>query len=308
MLITSRKSQWPTKLPIHPPLILGLLDRSESIQLLQSYRPDLDQAEANQIAEELGDLPLALGLAGHYLEDNRTAAFGKPRVYLKNVRSKLLKHASLDQDERSVQATFDTSFERLDKQHSIDSIALALLARASYFAPNQRIPQELLQQTVGEYDPEDEEQALPRVEGLKRLLDLGFLEQTESGDLQIHRLIANYAQVVCKDDQAQNDVETKLVDQTNKLVDQGYPARLSAIVPHIDYRYHLEDQRSKIDQANFALALGGAKQAQLSYGEAEPLYLRALAIYEQVLGLEHPTTAIIRNNLSYLQQRIQDKS
>ncbi|HLG77550.1 MAG TPA: tetratricopeptide repeat protein, partial [Ktedonobacteraceae bacterium] len=39
---------------------------------------------------------------------------------------------------------------------------------------------------------------------------------------------------------------------------------------------------------------------QGKYEEAEPLYLRALAICEQVLGSEHPDTAMSLNNLAAL--------
>ena len=39
-------------------------------------------------------------------------------------------------------------------------------------------------------------------------------------------------------------------------------------------------------------------RAQGRYGEAEPLYQRALAIYEAVLGTQHPYVAASLNNLA----------
>ncbi|AKV68532.1 tetratricopeptide repeat protein [Microcystis panniformis] len=39
------------------------------------------------------------------------------------------------------------------------------------------------------------------------------------------------------------------------------------------------------------------------YTEAEPLYLQALAIAEQALGENHPTTVTIRENLQRLRQQ-----
>jgi hypothetical protein len=36
------------------------------------------------------------------------------------------------------------------------------------------------------------------------------------------------------------------------------------------------------------------------YTEARPLYERALAIYEKVLGAEHPYTNLVRQNLTML--------
>jgi hypothetical protein len=42
---------------------------------------------------------------------------------------------------------------------------------------------------------------------------------------------------------------------------------------------------------------------QGKYEEAEPLYLQALAIAEQALGENHPTTVKIRENLQTLRQQ-----
>lgn len=43
------------------------------------------------------------------------------------------------------------------------------------------------------------------------------------------------------------------------------------------------------------------------YAEAEPLYQRALAIHEQKLGPDHPSTTSVRENYTYLLQEIKDK-
>ncbi len=47
---------------------------------------------------------------------------------------------------------------------------------------------------------------------------------------------------------------------------------------------------------------------QGKYAEAEPLLKRALAIYEQQLGLDHPYTARTRNNYAILRQKMQKRS
>jgi Tetratricopeptide repeat len=52
------------------------------------------------------------------------------------------------------------------------------------------------------------------------------------------------------------------------------------------------------DLNNFA----GLLQAQGDFAEARPLYERALAIREKVLGPEHPDTATSLNNLALLHQ------
>ncbi len=46
--------------------------------------------------------------------------------------------------------------------------------------------------------------------------------------------------------------------------------------------------------------LAGLYFAQERYSEAEPLYIRALAIWEKTLGPEHPNTATVYENLAIL--------
>jgi hypothetical protein len=66
VLITSRRGVWDDALGIAA-LPLGVLPREESIALLRWFRADLPDADADAIADELGDLPLALHLAGSFL-------------------------------------------------------------------------------------------------------------------------------------------------------------------------------------------------------------------------------------------------
>lgn len=44
-------------------------------------------------------------------------------------------------------------------------------------------------------------------------------------------------------------------------------------------------------------------KSQGRYAEAEPFYLQALAIAERQLGVNHPNTVTIRENLQSLQER-----
>uniref|UniRef100_UPI0035CB5C62 tetratricopeptide repeat protein n=1 Tax=uncultured Nostoc sp. TaxID=340711 RepID=UPI0035CB5C62 len=43
--------------------------------------------------------------------------------------------------------------------------------------------------------------------------------------------------------------------------------------------------------------------SQGRYSDAEPLYIEALAMCQRVLGVNHPTTATIRDNLTILQRQ-----
>jgi len=72
VLLTSRRPSWSAALGVRA-LPLGVLSRAESSALLHAHRPDLpsDDPDLDTIAEELGDLPLALHLAGSFLETYR---------------------------------------------------------------------------------------------------------------------------------------------------------------------------------------------------------------------------------------------
>ena len=77
VLITSRNPSWSRRLNVQV-VALDTLPRHESIAFLRVFQADLSDDEADAIAEALGDLPLALYLAGSFLEyapDTSTASY-----------------------------------------------------------------------------------------------------------------------------------------------------------------------------------------------------------------------------------------
>ncbi|MCK9900202.1 FxSxx-COOH system tetratricopeptide repeat protein [Frankia sp. Cpl3] len=81
VLITSRNPAWEH---LAATIDVDLLPRAESIALLTRQLPGLDPATAGALADELGDLPLALAQAGAYLARTRT----DPRDYLTQFRAR----------------------------------------------------------------------------------------------------------------------------------------------------------------------------------------------------------------------------
>ena len=151
ILLTSRRAVWNT-LGVQN-VTLGVLNRDESVALLHQFRPDLspDDPDLHAIAEELGDLPLALHLAGSFLRTyRRHAKLGKPTAYLKRLRRPtLLSHASMKgrgaalsptDHEQHVARTFELSYQRLDESDEIDLLALKLLQRAACMAGRLAYP------------------------------------------------------------------------------------------------------------------------------------------------------------------------
>jgi hypothetical protein len=123
VLVTSRRQSWDAALGVQF-LTLDTLTRSQSIELLRKFRPDLATTDPrlDQIAAELGDLPLALHLAGSYLARYRQVI--SPTHYLVQLRQpNRLQHRSLQAGDLSptghvqhVARTFALSYERLTQR------------------------------------------------------------------------------------------------------------------------------------------------------------------------------------------------
>jgi tetratricopeptide (TPR) repeat protein len=310
VLVTSRRAQWEATFGVQA-LPLGILQRGESLALLRHHCPDLstDDAELNAISAELGDLPLALHLAGSFLARYRQTV--TPAAYLAQLQQPdLLEHHSLQgrqltpnlsptRHEQHVARTFRLSYDRLDPADATDARALALLARAAYFAPGQPIPRALLLTAVTGAE-EASVAALRAEDALGRLLALGLLEPDATGAVRLHRLLAVFVRAVAQDVAAQSAVEDALLAEAERLVSAGYPGPLLALHPHLRAVTEAAQPRGDGQTACLDTALGNTLCLLGDYAGAQPAYQRALTITEQVLGPDHPDTATSLNNLALL--------
>jgi transcriptional regulator with XRE-family HTH domain len=81
VLITSRERGWDE---IATPIGVDVLTRAESIEMLQSRVPGLTETDADALAAELGDLPLAIAQAAGFMTGTGTA----PGQYLSLLRTR----------------------------------------------------------------------------------------------------------------------------------------------------------------------------------------------------------------------------
>ncbi len=125
ILITSRRANWGINLGLQT-LPLDVLPRQESLALLRRHQPDADDDILNAIAQELGDLPLALHMAGSYLARYRRVV--TPEKYLEQLQDPdLLNHPSLQgsglSPTRHIQNVYRTialSYNRLNPDDPLD--------------------------------------------------------------------------------------------------------------------------------------------------------------------------------------------
>jgi tetratricopeptide (TPR) repeat protein len=129
VIVTSRNPAWASAAD---PVDVNVFSRSESVEHLQRMAAGLTVPEASRVAEELGDLPLAIEHAGAWLQ-----ATGMPvGQYLALLEEELTATIDLSQAldfPRPVSATWRLSFSRL-REHS--PAAARLLELCSYLAPD----------------------------------------------------------------------------------------------------------------------------------------------------------------------------
>lgn len=296
VLITSRRHHWNPALGVQT-LPLDVLPRHDSLALLHMFRPDVmpDDPDLNRIADVLGDLPLALHLAGSFLAHYH--AVQTPAQYLQRLQvptmldDRSLQHAKLSPTKhvQHVARTFEQSYERLDPTDTTDDLARMLLARAACFAPGEPLPRWLLLQTL-DLPEDDTDRALVAEDALTRLIDLGLLDP--DGDaLRLHRLLVAFVRTVAVEAMAQQAVETtilRVVDAVNQTDD--FRAVL-AVQPHLRFIAHAAQPRADERTAALYSALGTHVHWLGTYGEAQAYHERAVAIRERVLEQDHPDTA-----------------
>jgi tetratricopeptide (TPR) repeat protein/transcriptional regulator with XRE-family HTH domain len=304
VLVTSRRSYWSPTLGVAT-LPLDLLPRADSIELLRRYRPDLapDDPGLVAIARALGDLPLALHLAGSYLRayradvslDEYSAEMCQPAV----IRHASLLGAGLDNSPspthhvQSLAQTFSLCLGRLDREREVDRVAIALLARIACLAPGEAVPRDLLGRTLGEVEP------LRRADGLRRLAAVGLVEEGE-GWLRLHRLLVQFVRQEGLDPQAQPAVCRALIDCGTAAQDGHLTGpTLATVIPHlVDVA-----SRDTGDEPRRAGLCNAAGLGLLHVGDlpaAEPWLERALEIRGRVLGTDHADTAQSFNDLGEL--------
>jgi tetratricopeptide (TPR) repeat protein len=327
VLIPSRRGQWSDSMNVTV-MPLSVLSRAESLGLLLKHRPDLASPLSKEkepgiktidaIAAELGDLPLALHLAGSFLETFKDDPYlSDPTIFLSELQtSDLLQHPALQGEDVTlsptnhllhVGRTFALSYERLDPHNLTDAMAQQLLARAAHFASGQPIPRKLLLITL-QLPEGDAQSGRQAARALNRLVDLGLFEKSVDGGLVLHQLLAKFIRrekmKLVEDVQA--IVEETLLTEARKLNNIGDFSQL------LSWQLHLRNitdraliRRDK-QAADMAINLGYLLNNIADYFEAHRYYEAALAIYSEVLGEKHPDTVQSMNNLGGLFHDIGD--
>ena len=295
VLVTARRTDWPRDLGLRP-LRLEVFAPEESRAFLREYLGEerATGEELDRLAERLGHLPLALELAGRYLEDYPTFSVG---AYLEEFEE-VLAHPSMggwdteagsptDHD-LNVMATFELSWRRVK-----DEGACRVFQLAGYCAPNEPIPDEVLRQAS---DLDDREYG----RAVHVLVGLGLLGGSEAGPV-VHPLLGEYGRGLPDAPEALPALADALVSEAkaaNDRMDQtGSPSAFAPVLPHVRVVAGAAEDGAAADAAVLLVNLGYYLKRMADYDGARAALERALAIHEQIYGPEHLEVATDVNNL-----------
>jgi len=320
VLITSRRTDWPSSLGLAE-VRLATLPRDKAIKLLCEGRPkaleDEEEAKAaNAICDTLGDLPLAVALAGAYLEAYEHDV--TLSQYLEQLRQQpvlenpalvdFVQDPSPTDHVQSVAATFETSYRMLDPKDEADLLAMRLFHLASHFAPVS-IRRDLLLACAGLDLERGDEQRLGG-DALGRLLRLGLVQEEEGGGMLLHRLLGEFARHHPAPGQSQKEAWDEVARVVGRFAHDenqtGLPATLARELPHLRRLAAQAERREWGDAGALFNSLGYHQSMVGAYSEAEENYERALEILEGAYGPDHPNVATAVNNLGGVLQDLGD--
>jgi len=308
LLITTRNKGWHLGLGLKE-LALDEFSPEESLAFLRRWLPEerAGDGELARLAERLGHLPLALELAGRYLNrlKNKTV-----KDYLDELEN-ALEHRSMKgwkpelgnptNHDLSLQQTFALSWQEVKSE-----AARRVLIAAGYCAPNESLPLEALEGVAGGADELDE--------ALTDLKGLGLLK--EGSPPAIHPLVAEFARGLDKEKEVLTSFVEKLADlavRLNSEEDQtGDYTRFSPLVPHVRAVAgaveggKIADKEAATVAARLWNSLGYHLHDVADYEGAKAAFERALKIFEAQLGKDHPNVATLVNNLGNVLQDLGD--
>jgi tetratricopeptide (TPR) repeat protein len=295
-IITSRSPVWGA---MAQAFSVEVLPRDKSVQFLLERTGQQDKQAANDLAEELGDLPLALSQAAAYIEETSQSLSGYLDLF-RTRRNDLwqAEHHPHDYPD-TVGTTWSLSIQRLS------ALANSLLHVCAFLAPHpiprwlftgecSALPSEL---EAASHDPCTLDLAF------RELHNFGLAETTKEA-LIAHRL----AQVVVRERLSPHQ-QVESISAAIRLVHGSFPVdcqdyrswpRCAALLPHaIAVTQYKASAESAATETGRLLNLAGTYlESRALYRQARLQFERALPIVEATHGSNHPYYAATLNNLA----------
>jgi tetratricopeptide (TPR) repeat protein len=298
VLITSRNPSWPFAVPLDVPV----LRREAAIRFLLEQTKQHDRDAADALANELGDLPLALAQAAAYVTETGVGLAG----YLDLFRTRRSELWAEEKPPEGYPATVGTTMAA-DRLRSTEPLALDLLSLCAFLAP-EAIPRRLLSEHHAALPAELGDAAadplrLNRLVGLLRRYSL--VDVTGEG-LTFHRLV----QAATRDALTDHAMRRWLTAAV-ALMNAGFPyveddpatwtpsgELLSHALATAGYAERFV--RNLPDTARLLNEAASFLETRAEFDRARAAYRRALELAEEALGPGDPTVATYVNNLGHV--------
>jgi len=324
VLITSRHRDWAEHAR---QLQIEVFSREESIAHLRKRIASIDAADANHVADVLGDLPLAVATAGAWLAETGTPVAG----YVRELESRTAQTLALGHPadyEQTVPQSLGLSLNLLRER---SPAAARLFELCSTMAPNIAI--ELLNSSAMAkvLEPLDPELAEPMVIGrLIREVDRLALIKLDhnAGRIQIHRVV----QDVVRDQMSADEIESAQ-REVHRVLAAARPSRgidnpdtwdrYRMLWPHLEYSQAMtsrdEDVRQLfIDRVRYIWLRRDLERGRLLAAEAETAWEEMLAsasepglaesLRRQLLRLRFDHANILRSQARFAEAKTMDES
>ncbi|MEU7713284.1 P-loop NTPase fold protein, partial [Micromonospora chalcea] len=193
VIITSRYRSWEH---VDRVIQVPVLTPSAAIELLRARSGIEDTSQLTQLAQRLGNLPLALALAGQYLQDTRIS----PAEYLEGLSTAPERVLASG----TVQSVHSTLGRSLDLVRQRNPLAVDLLSARALLAP-QTAPRTLLRRVI-ELWAIGNDLAFDRIaftEALGVLAQLSLIDLDAEG-VSIHPLVQQFARNAVEDQTVQD--------------------------------------------------------------------------------------------------------
>ncbi|WP_371646904.1 FxSxx-COOH system tetratricopeptide repeat protein [Streptomyces mirabilis] len=300
ILVTSRNPQWAS---VARPLEVDVFMREESKQLLRIRGPEISDAEADRLAEALGDLPLAIEQAAAWHAETGMPVDEYLRL-LDEKRVDLLRGTAPLGNQHPVIAAWNISLDRLEAK---SPAAYQLLQVCSFYAPEPIARTMFMRMPPSSITPELDAALEDPIRLGQAIRDIGryslarFDHRTNS--LQMHRLV----QAALQFRMTEADRSTMRHGAHMLLVasDPNDPSnalrwdRYGALYPHVVVSGAVQSDETWVRR----LVVNEVKYL-LRWGDYESCLELARSAYEdwsRRLGEEHTQTLQIARWLGFLQ-------
>lgn len=274
--------------------------------------PEKERAKAEEIVLAMDGLPLALDQAGAYIEETRCSLSEYLDRYRQREFNLLHRRGGLGSAHPDpVATTWFLSFEQVEQQSGM----AADLLRFCAFLFADTIPEEMIVAGATQLGPlltplVTDQTLLDDAIAVLRRFSLVRRNSNEEV-LFLHRLV----QVVLRGSMNEQ-TQHEWAKRTVRAINQAFPSGEFSTWPQCErYLPHALTCANLISQYTLVSLEAGRLLHETAsylfdrvlYEQAEPLYQRALAICEQRLGPEHPTTATVQKNYNTLVENMKRK-